>query len=333
MYAGSNSQVELEQRVLPMLMRGQAGLQEVAQCVDRLDIYTWGHSERVSQYAVALGRISGMSEIDLEQLRCAALLHDLGKALVPKQIRIKPGHYTTDEQDCMARHPADAARIIARMPRYGGIAAIVRHHHERFDGEGYPDHLRGRRIPREARLLAIADAYDAMVSNRPHRKPLDIEAALKEIESNRSRQFDPELANKFVNFIKKRWGKRVLRFGAATVFAEFSIRTYERLLVEVARFNPDMPPAGFADCLEAEFPELDRGQSEKIVLGHLMPDEVTDDLYGSDVVRVKADEAVVRFPAQIDAAAGSIVRFENRSYALMDIIHRDDGRFDYHLKR
>ncbi len=333
MYAGTETHVELEQRVLPMLMRGQQGLQEVAQCVDRLDIYTWGHSERVSQYAVALGRICGMSEIDLEQLRCAALLHDLGKALVPKPIRIKPGQYTTDEQLCMARHPENAARIIARMPRYNGIAAIVRHHHERFDGEGYPDHLRGRRIPREARLLAIADAYDAMVSNRPHRKPLDIDEALKEIEANRNRQFDPELANRFVDFIKKRWGKRVLRFGAPTVFAEFSIRTYERMLVKLCRKNPDAPPSTLADHLQMDFPELDRNQAVKIVLGFLMPEESTDDLYGEDVQRVKADEVRVRFPAHIDAAEGSIVRFEGLSYALMQIAPMEDGRFEYHLKR
>lgn len=155
------------------------------------DPYTRGHSERVAQYAAAVAASMGMSEDDVERIRLAAQLHDLGKVGISDTVLSKPGSLTSDEYYEVRNHPQIGAKIVERVPTLSGLAPIVKHHHERFDGNGYGSGLSGQRIPLEARILAMADSFDAMTSTRAYRPAMSCEEAAAEIRSCQGSQFDP----------------------------------------------------------------------------------------------------------------------------------------------
>jgi HD-GYP domain-containing protein (c-di-GMP phosphodiesterase class II) len=171
----------------------------MAMAIESRDPYTGGHVERVTAYAVMLGQTLGMDEQALTQLRLGGLLHDIGKVAVPDAILRKPGQLTDDEFNTMKTHAAVGHQIISPIPHLSPIDSVVRHHHERYDGKGYPDGLRGQEIPLLARVAAIADAFDAMTSDRPYRKALSLDAALQQIRANAGTQFDPDLAQQFAS--------------------------------------------------------------------------------------------------------------------------------------
>ena len=172
----------------------------LAAAIDAKDAYTRGHSERVTNYALALAREVANDEHTLRIIRLAGLLHDVGKIGVPESVLNKPGSLDEEEWKHVRAHPVRGAEIIAyiKNPDVPTIVAAVRHHHERWDGSGYPDGLQGEACPVEARILAVADAFDAMTSNRPYRRSRSAEDALEEIGSKAGSQFDPELAGAFV---------------------------------------------------------------------------------------------------------------------------------------
>ncbi|MDY0087902.1 MAG: HD-GYP domain-containing protein [Coriobacteriia bacterium] len=155
------------------------------------DPYTRGHSERVAQYAAAIADSMGMSEEKTEQITLAAQLHDLGKVGLSNGILRKPGGLTSEEYFEVRNHPEIGAEIVARVPTLAWLAPIVRHHHERYDGAGYVAGLSGNEIPLEARVLAMADSFDAMTSSRAYRPAMSIEEAAQEILSCEGSQFDP----------------------------------------------------------------------------------------------------------------------------------------------
>ncbi|MFW6161680.1 MAG: HD-GYP domain-containing protein, partial [Planctomycetota bacterium] len=160
--------------------------------VEAKDIYTYGHSARVSKLARQIARRLGLDEEALEQLKVAGLLHDVGKIGIPQSILGKPGRLTDEEWEYIRSHPQIGEGIIRQLgsPRLAEIQRTVRHHHEKIDGSGYPDGLAGEAIPLMARILAVADAYDAMTSNRPYRAPLSTEAAVEELQRGAGSQFD-----------------------------------------------------------------------------------------------------------------------------------------------
>lgn len=170
----------------------------MAQAIESRDEYTGGHVHRVTGYAVLLGSKRGLSERDLLLLRLGGLLHDIGKVAVPDAILNKPAKLTDQEFEIIKSHAAVGAHIVERIPQLSYLKDIVRHHHERFDGRGYPDRLEGMDIPLLARIMAVADTYDAMTSDRPYRKGLAHEVAIEEIKKCAGGQFDPELAELFV---------------------------------------------------------------------------------------------------------------------------------------
>ncbi|MDI3279940.1 MAG: HD domain-containing protein, partial [Bacillota bacterium] len=159
--------------------------------------YTKGHSEGVSHYVELLGQALKMSQDRLARLRRAALLHDLGKLAIPSSLLSKPGPLTEQEREEIRSHPQVGAEIVARAPQLADILPAVRWHHERVDGSGYPDGLVGNQIPLEARIVAIADAFDAMTSDRPYRPRMTKEEALAELEKNAGTQFDARLVKIF----------------------------------------------------------------------------------------------------------------------------------------
>ena len=169
-------------------------VQTLALSIDAKDRYTNGHSFRVSRYALALGRKLGLSEEELTVLEREALLHDIGKIGIPDAVLNKPGWLTPEEFAVVQRHAGIGGHILERSQSMQSAAAVARHHHERWDGDGYPAGLAGEDIPFHARIVAVADAYDAMRSDRVYRKGMDPEKIRRELERGRGSQFDPALA-------------------------------------------------------------------------------------------------------------------------------------------
>ncbi len=179
-------------------------LDALVTAVDNKDLYTRRHSEDVTEFALWIVEELQLSEETMRTVRLAGLLHDVGKIGVPEAILRKPGRLTNDEFEVMKQHPQFGAHIVAGVPDMQKIVDGVRYHHERWDGKGYPEGLAGAAIPFLGRLLAVADAYSAMTTDRPYRKSLPWEDSLKEIETNIGTQFDPAMAAAFLRSVHKR---------------------------------------------------------------------------------------------------------------------------------
>ncbi|KPU27244.1 hypothetical protein TR13x_05675 [Caloranaerobacter sp. TR13] len=177
-------------------------IQALTNAMEAKDAYTRGHADRVGMYAVKLARALNLSDRKIENIKNAAILHDIGKIGIDDQILKKPGKLTEEEYQKIKQHPSIGAEILKGVNFLKEVSDIVRHHHERYDGKGYPDGLKENEIPVEAAILAIADVYDAMTSDRPYRKALSKEVALSEIEKNAGTQFNPEFAKMFVKVMK-----------------------------------------------------------------------------------------------------------------------------------
>ena len=176
----------------------------LAATVDTRDHYTYGHSKAVSRYAVELAQEVGYSPDELQKIRSAGLLHDIGKLNLPDSILTKRDPLTDTEWEMIRHHPELGSRIIKYIVGLRGCMDAVLFHHERYDGNGYPRGLKGEEIPKDARIMAIADSYDAMISERGYKKrKLTEEEAIKEMEACSGTQFDPELAAIFIELRKK----------------------------------------------------------------------------------------------------------------------------------
>lgn len=177
---------------------GRMSLQMVhtlANTIDAKDSYTNGHSTRVAEYSVMLAEKMGYTGERLERVQFAALLHDIGKIGVPVEIINKPARLTDEEYEIIKTHPVIGANILKEITEIPDISIGARYHHERYDGKGYPDHLKGQDIPEIARIIGVADSYDAMTSTRSYRDVLPQEVVRKEIEKGKGPQFDPEIAD------------------------------------------------------------------------------------------------------------------------------------------
>ncbi|MCL6472642.1 MAG: HD-GYP domain-containing protein [Firmicutes bacterium] len=179
------------------------------EALDAKDPYTRGHSERVSIYSLLLAERLDLSSDEIESIHIASYLHDIGKIGIREDILNKPDKLTMEEYEQVKNHAAISSQIVSRLPGLAHICDIVRHHHERHDGAGYPDGLKGGDIPLGARILAIADAFDAMTSNRPYKDAFEPKDALQEIKKCAGGQFDPELADTFVEAYSKTYGRRI----------------------------------------------------------------------------------------------------------------------------
>ena len=173
----------------------------LANALEAKDPYTHGHSERVARLAQQLGRRLGCSSDQRRLIAQAGLLHDLGKIGVPEGILRKPGPLTEKEWAAMRRHPLTGAQILAPLEFFANGALIVRHHHEREDGSGYPDGLAGERIPIGARIVAVADVYDALTSERPYRPALTHAVALERLATEAGRTLDARLTRLFTDMV------------------------------------------------------------------------------------------------------------------------------------
>lgn len=170
----------------------------LARAVEAKDSYTEAHTARVATAALALGRAVGLPEDELDLLYRGAMLHDIGKIGIPDEILLKRGRLTARELDRIQQHPAIGEDIARPLRSASPLLGIIRHHHERYDGRGYPDRLSGGEIPLAARIVAIADAFDAMTSSRPYRPARDEDEALSILEHEAGSQWDPALVLTFL---------------------------------------------------------------------------------------------------------------------------------------
>ncbi|MDP1808942.1 MAG: GAF domain-containing protein [Actinomycetota bacterium] len=178
----------------------------LAAAIDAKDRYTHGHSERVAKYTVTIARRLGLPPQDLTRIEAAAYLHDIGKIGVPDCVLNKEGPLTNEEFEMIKQHPVKAAEILGLINfPWGNVIPGVRGHHERYDGFGYPDGLAGESIPRDARIIAVADAFDAMTSDRPYRKGLDRNKSITELVKGREKQFDSEVVDAFIPALLTEW--------------------------------------------------------------------------------------------------------------------------------
>jgi HD-GYP domain-containing protein (c-di-GMP phosphodiesterase class II) len=170
--------------------------------INKRDMYTEGHCKRVTDMALRLGKKMGINDYEMDVLRVVGPVHDLGKIGIPDMILLKPSKLTDDEYDVMKSHSAYGEEIMSRFEILSREATIIRHHHERYDGNGYPDHLAGSDIPVCARIIAVSDSYDAMVSDRPYRRASTTDEIVAEIKRCRGSQFDPEIADHFTDILR-----------------------------------------------------------------------------------------------------------------------------------
>lgn len=196
LYEAENQKAkELEQAYIEMVLA-------LSRAMDARDAYTADHSERLAGWADAVARSMGCSDQEIQDVRWGALLHDIGKIGVPDRILRKPGQLTVEEWVAMRLHPVIGERILMPAGRLKGVAKIVRHHQERWDGTGYPEHLAGKAIPLGARILAIVDAYGAMIDDRPYKQAYAHAEAIAELRRCAGTQFDPEIVDAFCRVLE-----------------------------------------------------------------------------------------------------------------------------------
>jgi putative two-component system response regulator len=195
-------QQNLEQKVEEQAQKISASffnaITALAYALEAKDVYTSGHSQRVTELSVAIAREMGLPKSKIEKVRLAGLVHDIGKIGVRESVLNKPDSLSEEEYKHVSLHSETGERILKPIVEDEEILKAVRHHHERYDGWGYPDGLRGKQVPQLARIIAVADTFDAMTSERPYRKALTKEAACAEVERCRGTQFDPEAADAFL---------------------------------------------------------------------------------------------------------------------------------------
>lgn len=195
-----DSKEQLEQAYLDMV-------QTLRYTVEAKDSYTRGHSDRVSEYSVLIGEKLGLPAEQIKTLRIGGLFHDIGKIGIPDSILLKPAKLTDEEYSQIKNHPSIGAHILGSAAIFQDIIPIVKHHHERYDGNGYPSKLKGEEIPYLARIAAVADTFDAMTSRRSYREPIDVEHVKEEIKRCEGTQFDPQIAEVFIEILNNDFDK------------------------------------------------------------------------------------------------------------------------------
>jgi len=203
-----------ELRAAQLQQAYEASLTMLANAIEVRDSYTRGHVERVTAYALAIARRMKWNQAALNTLRLGAILHDIGKIQIRDEILLKNGPLSNDERREMAQHPLIGARMVERIPYLSECVPIIRHHHERWDGSGYPDGLSGVDIPAGARLLSIADSFDAITTTRSYRQARALESGKAEILRAAGTMYDPDMVGAFleawrqgdIHHIAEMWG-------------------------------------------------------------------------------------------------------------------------------
>jgi putative nucleotidyltransferase with HDIG domain len=184
----------------------------ILKALDAKDNYTFGHSMRVCYFAMVLGKELGLTDIQMYDLQLTGLFHDIGKIGTPDAVLNKPSRLSDEEFKIMKKHPSESFEILKGFDVFANIARYAKHHHERFDGRGYPDRLKGDDIPLFSRIILVADTFDAMTSTRAYRKGLPYDVAFNELIEFSGSQFDPGLVKHFIVGMRKEEAKHEEQF-------------------------------------------------------------------------------------------------------------------------
>jgi putative nucleotidyltransferase with HDIG domain len=182
-------------------------LEALARAIDAKSHWTAGHSERVTKLALKIGRLLGLPREEMDVLHRAGLLHDIGKLGIPMDILDKEGKLTRKEEQLMREHVRLGLRILEPIAAYDDVISVVSHHHESFNGDGYPDGLAGKAISLGGRIFAVADSFDALTSNRPYRQALDRDFAIEMIKRGRGSRYDPDIVQAFLEVMAQERGE------------------------------------------------------------------------------------------------------------------------------
>lgn len=212
-------------------------IESLAVAVNAKDRITAEHVRRVQMYAVGVGRLMNCTAAELKALHHGALLHDVGKIAVPDRILLKPGKLTPEEFRQMKRHTVDGDQIISRLKFDYPLRAVVRSHHERWDGKGYPDGLKGKQIPLVARVLAVVDCFDAVREDRPYRAGYSREQAREYILEGSGTHFDPEIVGKFLTNLPA--FESEIQAGRAAMMSDYGVQDSEQLKAAAMGVRPD----------------------------------------------------------------------------------------------
>lgn len=203
----ANYNARLRQEVIEARMENQqlfmATLTSLTNAIDARDAYTCAHSSSVAELSYNLAKALDLDYEQQEMVKTAAQLHDIGKIAVPENILLKPDKLTDVEFELIKKHPENGQQILKPLPDFEKILPVVRNHHERYDGSGYPDGLAGEEIPLLARIIAVCDTWNAMRTNRPYRNAMKVEKALSIIISQKGKQFDPSIADAFIEMLNE----------------------------------------------------------------------------------------------------------------------------------
>ncbi len=271
-------------------------IRSLSYAIDAKDRYTRGHSQRVAEYSLALAKRMGKSEEEQETIYFAGLLHDVGKIRVPEAVINKPGKLTDEEFDQIRIHPVSGYHILRGINKDERIGYGAKYHHERYDGTGYPNGLMGDNIPEIARIIGVADAYDAMASNRSYRNALPQEVVRREIVKGRGRQFDPEIADIMLKMIDEDTEYKMCQQDSE----DKNILVIDDELMNikmVERILKDLPTVHVLKAMNREetFEVLGRGDISLILLDLRMPDIDGFELY--KLIREKYSIPVVMMTA------------------------------------
>ncbi|MFZ0634687.1 MAG: HD-GYP domain-containing protein [Candidatus Acidiferrales bacterium] len=195
-----NSELHVKELESSLLAQRSAVICAFTQLLDLKDLNTGVHSTRLAEWGLRVGQELGLEELALQDLEAAALLHDIGKVGIPDAILRKPARLDPDEYALMKKHPEFGWAVLHMLPGFERAALHILHHHESFDGTGYPASLKGSEIPIASRIVSVIDAFDAMVSSRPYRKGLPLEEAVRRLKIASGTQFDPVVVDSFLSF-------------------------------------------------------------------------------------------------------------------------------------
>lgn len=238
-------------------------IETLTSMLGKKDSYTSNHSHDVTEISIKLAEYLGMDEQEMTELRLASLIHDIGKIYIPDSIINKKSVLTDEEYRIVQRHPVEILNMLKDLGQFSGIRAQAGYHHERWDGQGYPSGLKGENIPLGARIIAIADTYDAMTSTRSYRQALPHDVALAEILDNAGSQFDPDLANRFVELAARSFA------GREQLISEADAKIFRRSTT--------------CHSIERQIPSL-RRDATRVVYDRNVQKFMTDDLFAKAIM-------------------------------------------------
>lgn len=238
----------------------------IANTLDAKDSFTEGHSRRVAAYAYALAKKLGMSEADAKNVKTIGLLHDIGKIGISDSVLHKPGKLTDDEYSIMKMHPTIGAEILKDIKSIEGLAVGAHYHHERIDGKGYPDGLKGDEIPWIAKIICVADCFDAMNSNRVYRSRFSMEYILDELKKNEGTQFEPEIAEAMISLVKENALGEVNQNKRKQQTKESELDGYGVYLLEAIASKNKIDKDALGSISTADYEKAFRSQIEKKLL-------------------------------------------------------------------